>query len=118
MEWIWRFPLLPLPEIMARSEELTRTNIGITALLCIILVVAALIELYLNTRKGYAQYISRDAFLTLGAAVILEVVGIINLVLVAMACALLWYVVWRGFIYWFLWRMIAKNIWAAWPKKS
>lgn len=111
----WGFPLL---SYIGKLTILSELDQPFTVIAFAVFLVFGLVSLVNSALKGYLPDDVRLGFIALGAALVVWVTGVVSIVLLAVAVALLWYGVWRWLIYWVLWRVFLKNIPAALSHKQ
>lgn len=111
----WGFPLL---SYIGKLTILSELDQPFTVIAFAVFLVFGLVSLVNSALKGYLPDDARLGFIALGAALVVWVTGVVSIVLLAVAVALLWYGVWRWLIYWVLWRVFLKNIPAALSHKQ
>lgn len=102
------FPLLPVPKFVA---QIVTENSQATVIFCAILLWLGFINLWRSAATEYKDpALARNGLVLLGIAAVLAIVGVFNAVMVVIG----WYVLWRGIMYWLIWRMLIRNILILW----
>lgn len=103
----WRFPIIPMPDAMANAIG---PNFAISLVICVLLAAFGLYILWETARKGYDRTGAALGFVFIAGAILFATVGFVNLMAVVFLGLTFYYVFCVGFLYWFVWRIIIRNL--------